>query len=301
MKSDLNSEQNFRLGLTGALACQLIWGFLPIFWQSLKPVNCWVIILYRIFTMACYSLICARFRYTFKEIFAPLRDHHVRRKYFTAGLILTINWSIYIYAINTEHVIQSTIGYYIEPLVVCLFGIILFKEELSKYNLAAMLLALSAVVLILVHFHQVPMIALGLALSFSTYSAIKKTAQVEPLLAIVYETLIYGPLALIGIIIVETRGVGALGVASNMQFLGLMITGLVTWLPMFLFGIAARHIPLVLVGLLQYISPSITLVCGILLFKEAIDIYEIIAFGIIWLGLIIYSIGGIKSINKNRA
>lgn len=294
-------EQNFRLGLTGALACQLIWGFLPIFWQSLKPINCWVIILYRIFTMAVYSLICARFKYTFKQIFEPLKDHAVRRKYFSAGLILTINWSIYIYAINTEHVIQSTIGYYIEPLVVCLFGIVLFKEELNRYNLAAMILALSAVALILIHFHQVPMIALGLALSFSTYSAIKKTARVEPLLAIVYETLLYGPLALIGIIIVESKGLGAIGLASNMQLLGILITGLVTWLPMFLFGIAAKHIPLILVGLLQYISPTITLALGILLFKEAIDFYEIIAFGIIWLGLIIYTLGGIKSIKKNRA
>ena len=281
------------------VACQVIWGVLPIYWQALMPIDSWIIILYRIFTMAVYSLIAARMKYSFAEIFGPLKDRKVRMKYFTAGLILTANWSIYIWAINSGRVIQTSIGYYIEPLVICLFGIVIFKEKLTKYNLTAMLMALLAVVLILVHYGQIPAVALGLALTWATYSAIKKAADQPPLLSLVYETILYGALALIAIIYIETKGIGALSYHLPGKFAFMMLAGLFTLIPIVLFAVSAKKVTLLVIGLAQYISPTITLLCGIFLFKESIDLFQIIAFGIIWLGLVFFTVGEFKNNRKD--
>ena len=289
----------YKIGVLCVIACQIIWGFLPIYWQALKPIDSWIIILYRIFTMAVYSLIAARLKYSFKEIFEPLKDRKVRVKYFSAGLILTANWSIYIWAINSGRVIQTSIGYYIEPLVICLFGIVIFKEKLTKYNLTAMLLALTAVVIILVHYGQVPAVALGLALTWATYSAIKKTADQPPALSLVYETILYGVLALIAIIYIEINGIGALTYHVPGKYAFMMLAGLVTLIPIMLFAISAKKVTLLVIGLAQYISPTITLLCGIFLFKENIDMTQILAFGIIWLGLVFFTIGEFKNNRKD--
>ena len=289
----------YKIGVMCVVACQVIWGVLPIYWQALMPIDSWIIILYRIFTMAVYSLIVARMKYSFAEIFGPLKDRKVRIKYFTAGLILTANWSIYIWAINSGRVIQTSIGYYIEPLVICLFGIVIFKEKLTKYNLTAMLMALLAVVLILVHYGQIPAVALGLALTWATYSAIKKAADQPPLLSLVYETILYGALALIAIIYIETKGIGALSYHLPGKFAFMMLAGLFTLIPIVLFAVSAKKVTLLVIGLAQYISPTITLLCGIFLFKESIDLFQIIAFGIIWLGLVFFTVGEFKNNRKD--
>lgn len=286
-----DSKKEYKIGVLAVLGCQLIWGFLPIYWQALKPIDSGIIILYRIVTMFIYCYIGARFKYSRKEIFEPLRDKAIRRKYFTAGLILTANWSLYIWAINSGRVIQSSIGYYIEPIVICLFGIILFHEKLTKYNAAAMAMALIAILVILFHFKQLPGVALGLALTWATYSAIKKTSDKPVMICLVYETMIYAVIALVAIIVLEAGGRGALAVAEPGKYALLMLTGLVTCIPIGLFGVCATRVSLFLIGLTQYISPTITLIIGIFLFREPIDIVQIIAFVIVWIGLVFFTIG----------
>lgn len=288
----------YKIGVLCVIACQIIWGVLPIYWQALMPIDSWIIILYRIFTMAVYSLIVARTKYSFAEIFGPLKDRKIRAKYFTAGLILTANWSIYIWAINSGRVIQTSIGYYIEPLVICLFGILIFKEKLTKYNLTAMILALIAVVLILIHYGQIPAVALGLALTWATYSAVKKTADQPPLLSLVYETILYGVLAGIALIYIEMKGIGGLSYHVPGTYAFMWLAGLFSLIPIVLFAVSAKKVTLLVIGLAQYISPTITLLCGIFLFKENIDMTQILAFGIIWLGLVFFTIGEFKTRDK---
>ena len=295
--NELNERKDYKIGLMCVIACQLMWGFLPIFWQAIKPIDSWVIIAYRIFTMFVFALIAARMKYSFREIFEPLKDRKTRIKYFTAGLVLTANWSIYIWAINSGRVIQSSIGYYIEPLVICLFGIVLFHEKVTKYNIVALALAAVAVVVILLHFGQLPGVALGLALTWATYSAIKKKADKPVLLSLVYETMLYGIIALVVIIVIEARGIGGLSYHEPVKYGMLFLTGLVTIIPVGLFGVSAKKVSLQVIGLTQYISPTITLLCGIFLFKEAIDRVQILAFIIIWIGLVFFTIGEFK---KNK-
>ena len=287
----VDPASEYRSGVICVLACQLIWGFCPIYWQALEPIPSWIIILYRIVTMFVYSFIAARLRYSKAEIWEPLRDKAVRRKYFIAGFILTINWSIYIWAMTSEHVIQASIGYYIEPLVICAVGIIVFKEKLTKYNLTAMLFAAVAIVIILVHYRQIPGVALGLAGTWAVYSAIKKTAEKPAIIALVYETMIYAVIAVFAIIYIETRGIGALSLGVPGKYALMYLSGLVTLIPVALFGMAAQKVSLLVIGLAQYISPTISLLLGIFLFREPIDMTQIVAFIIIWTGLGFFTYG----------
>lgn len=294
------SRKDYKLGVTLVLAVQLIWGFLPIYWQSLKPIDSSIIILYRIMTMFIFSLIGARLRYSFKEIFEPLKNKKNMVRSFIAGLILATNWSIYIWAVNSERVIQAAIGYYIEPLVICLFGIIIFKEKLTKYNGTAMGLALAAVLLILFHYKQLPGVALGLAITWAIYSVVKKTSEQPSIIALVHETMPFAFMALIAIIYLENRGLGAVSMNMPGKYFLMLLSGLVTVIPVSMFGMAATRVSLFLLGLAQYISPTISLMCGIFLFHEEINVVQIAAFIIIWIGLVFFTYGELKSHRKKN-
>ena len=293
-----NNQKEYRQGVFYVLLCQLMWGFLPIYWQALVPIESWKIILYRILTMSVCSYVFARFKYSKEEIWAPLKNRKTVIKHFTAGLILTLNWSIYIWAMTTGHFIQSSIGYYTEPLVICAFGVVIFKEKLTKYNLTAMLFALAAIAIILVHYAQLPTVALGLALSWAVYSAIKKAAELPPVIALVYETLPYAVIALPVIIYIEAKGIGALSVGAPMEYALMWLSGLMTFIPIALFGYAAKKTTLLVIGLTQYISPTITLLLGIFMYHEPIDKVQIISFAIIWAGLAVFTYGEFRSYSK---
>lgn len=291
-------ESEYRTGVICVLACQMIWGFCPIYWQALEPIPSWIIILYRIVTMFVYSYAAARFRYSKEEIWGPFKDGAVRRKYITAGLILTVNWSIYIWAMTSERVIQASIGYYIEPLVICAVGIIVFREQLTRYNLTAMVFAAVAIAVILIHYRQVPGVALGLAGTWACYSAIKKTSRLPVIIALVYETAFYAVIAVIAILFIEMRGIGAVSLGVPGKYALMFLSGLVTLIPVALFGTAAPKVSLFVIGLAQYISPTISLLLGIFLFKEPIDMVQIIAFIIIWAGLCFFTYGEFISARK---
>lgn len=292
------AADDYRIGVLCVIGCQIFWGFCPIYWQALVPIPSWIIILYRIVTMFVFSYVAARFKYSREDIWGPLKDKAIRRKYIGAGLVLTINWSIYIWAMTTERVIQTSIGYYIQPIVICAVGILVFKEKLTKYNLTAMILALTAIIVILLHYRQIPGVALSLALSWALYSTIKKTAKQPVLVALVYETMVYAVFAFIAIVFIEARGIGAISMGIPGKYALMYLSGLITLIPVALFSSAAKKVPLLVLGLAQYLSPTITLLLGIFLFKEPIDMTQIIAFVIIWTGLVIFTLGEFRANKK---
>jgi len=288
-------SRDYKVGRLCVLGCQLLWGFLPIYWHMLRPINSWIIILYRIVLVFAYAYLVAGFKYGFRHLLKPLRDKKTRRTYMLASLFITANWSTYIWAVNADYVIQTTIGYYIEPLMICAIGIIVFKEKLNIYNSIAMGLACISVGIILIHFGQLPWIGLALALTFSVYSAIKKTVKQPAVVSMVFETIWFAPIALIAIIYLETHGMGALAEGSTSKYLLLYLCGIVTLLPMSLFAHAATRVSLFFIGICQYISPTISLICAVKMFGEDMDQVQLICFAIIWLGLSIFSYGEIKN------
>ena len=290
-----DNNRDYRIGLICVLASQLIWGFLPAYWQALVPIPSWIIILYRMTTMFIYSYIAARLRYTREEIWTPLKEKGAVVRYLIAGALLTANWSIYIWAMTTGHMIQSSIGYYLEPIVICLFGVVIFKEKFTRYNLTAVVFAAVALIVMLIHYGQLPGVALGLAFTWATYSAIKKSSKNPPLVELVYETMFYAVFAVIGILLIETRGMGALSLGVPGKYALMFLSGLVTLIPIALFGSAAKKVSLFIIGLTQYISPSITLLLGIFAYKEPIDRVQLISFAVIWIGLIFFTYGEYKN------
>ncbi len=282
---------DYKIGVLCVVGCQIFWGICPLYWQALDPIPSWIIILYRIVTMFVFSYIAARFRFSREEIWGPLRDRAVRRKYFTAGLILTVNWSIYIWAMTSERVIQASIGYYIEPLVICAVGVVVFDEKLTRFNLTAIILAAVAILIILIHYKQIPGVALGLAGTWACYSAIKKTSELPVLLTLVYETVVYAVISLFAIIFIECTGIGALRLGVPGKYALMYLSGLITLIPVGLFSVSAKKVSLLVIGLAQYISPTMTLLLGIFVFKEPTDKVQLLAFLIIWVGLVIFTYG----------
>ena len=289
------NNSDYRTGLICVLASQLIWGFLPAYWQALVPIPSWIIILYRMTTMFVYSYIAARLRYTKEEIWAPLKEKGAVVRYLIAGALLTANWSIYIWAMTTGHMIQSSIGYYLEPIVICLFGVVIFNEKFTRYNLTAVVFAAVALIVMLVHYGQLPGVALGLAFTWACYSAIKKSTDRPPLIELVYETMFYAVLAVAAIFYIETKGIGALSLGVPGKYALMFLSGLITLIPIALFGSAAKKVTLFVIGLAQYISPTITLLLGIFAYKEPIDRVQVISFAIIWIGLVFFSYGEYKN------
>ncbi len=294
INDNLAAQKDYKQGLISAVGCSVWWGIMPIYWQWLRPIESSVIIFYRILLVAVVSLIAALVKYNPKEIFEPLRDKKLVLKYIIASIIITANWSIYIWAVNANFVIQTCIGYYIEPLMVCIFGVILFKEKLSKYKKIALACACLGVAVIIIYFKEVPMIALGLAVTFSIYAAMKKNLSRPPIISLLYETIFIAPIALAVVIYIEVTGKGAIGVGEPYQYGLLMFCGLFTAFPLGLFADAANKINLFALGLTDYISPTLALLISIFIFKEPFENVQLVAFTIIWIGLVFFSWGEFK-------
>ncbi len=298
-------DRTYITGVISMLSCDVLWGVLPIYWQALRPIDSWVIIFYRIFLVGFVSGIATLKIYGIDKVKEQLKPRGSgimgsALKFPLAGLLITANWSIYIWAVNADHVIQTCVGYYIEPLMVCVIGIIVFKEHLTGYKLTALLFALAGLVVLLVHFRQIPGIALGLALTFAVYAALKKHFDLPAIMSVFLETLFLMPPALAVVIWLECTGQGALGVATPGKYLLLLCCGILTAAPLSFFADAATKIPLIMVGLLEYLSPSISLVIGIFFMKEPFDAVQFAAFAIVWIGLAFFTYGEIKYSRENQ-
>ena len=294
---DNDSIKRYKEGLASAVICSVWWGIMPIYWQWLRPIDSSVIIFYRITLVAVVCLILALFKYSFKEIVAPLKDRKLVLTCIAAGILITTNWSIYIWAVNADYVIQTCIGYYIEPLMVCVFGVVIFKDKLNKYKKIALTFAAVGVAVIIIYFRQIPMIAISIAVTFSVYAAVKKNLNKPPILSLLYETIFLAPFALAAVIYLEVTGqcaLTSLGEGEMYKYWLMMLCGLFTAFPLGMFANAANKTNLFVLGLTEYISPTISLIIGIFLFKEPFEYVQLVAFGIIWIGLIFFSYGEFK-------
>lgn len=288
----------YKIGLACALSCAFIWGVLPIYWKSIESVNSMLIMLYRIVSVFVLIVVVDLIIYKKERILAPLRKKGAKLTFFLAGILISANWGIYIWAVNSGHIIQTSIGYYIEPLAVCVFGVIFFHEKLDKYKLTAFLLALCGVAFMLISYGQIPIIALLLALSFACYAAIKKSVQEDALLALLYETMFLVPIALVGILYMEFTGQGAFTTSTPTEIGLLALCGLFTATPLALFAMGANRIDFITLGVTDYISPSIGLILGIFLYHEPFDRVQLISFAFIWGALVVFTLGGIKGSRK---
>lgn len=295
-----NIKKEYNTGMACAILCALIWGVLPVYWKSLQPINSLLIMFYRLVLSCALVFVADIIIYKWEGMVAPLKKKGALPLFFLAGIVISFNWGLYIFMVNAGFLIQTSIGYYIEPLAVCIFGIVFFKEKPDKYKSAAFLLACAGVTVMLLSFGEIPLLALLLAISFAVYSALKKKLHAPALLALFYETVLLLPVTIPWILYMEFTGKGAFAAAEPYKIALLLLSGIFTAVPMTLFSMAANRISLVALGITEYISPSMALLLGIFVYREPFDVYQFIGFIFIWIGLAVFTLGGIKNRPKSE-
>jgi len=208
-----------------------------------------------------------------------------------AGLVLGGNWSLYLYAIGEGYIVESSLGYYINPLVSVLFGLIFFKERLTRPQIIAIVSAITGVMILTLGYGQFPIIAFSLAISFAFYGVLKKKAAAEPLSGLFLETLVTLPFALLTLGVTDSQPLAM----PTSALLAIIMLGIATAVQLMLFGYGMPKIPFVYVGILQYIAPTLTLLLGIYLFNDVFTTIHFIAFLFIWIAVALFTISGLSA------
>jgi chloramphenicol-sensitive protein RarD len=275
-------------GIFYALGAYISWGLLPVYWKALENVPATQILGHRIvwsFALIGVIILARREWVSFRQSFTS------RSKLLYGGMaagLLGVNWLVYIWAVNSDHIVEASLGYFINPLVSVLLGVIFFKERLRSAQWLAVGLAGLGVLYLTFHYGTPPWISLVLALTFGFYGLLKKKSSLEALHGLGFEMACLVLPALAYLLFVQNQGNGSFIQDGAVTTLLLIITGVVTAMPILLFGFAARSIPLSLVGLLQYIAPTLQFLLGVLVYNEPFTQERLIGFSVIWLALLIY-------------
>ena len=275
-------------GILNGIAAYALWGFFPIYWKFLHQVPALQVIGHRIswsFILLIAILLATRQWNDFRSV---ALNSKIIGIYSIASILLTINWLVYVWGVNAGFIVETSLGYFINPLLSVLLGVIFLRERLRPMQWIPVGIAAIGVIYLTAVYGRLPWIALSLAFSFGFYGFVKKLAPLGSLYGLTLETGIVFPIALIYLLIVEFNGTGAFLHESALTTLLLIGAGAVTTIPLLMFASAAKQIPLTVIGLLQYIAPTLQFLIGVFLYKEPFDQSHLIGFGIVWVALIIF-------------
>jgi chloramphenicol-sensitive protein RarD len=265
-------------GTFAAFGAYLFWGLFPLYWKRLVAVDPIEILCHRIVWAALFVLILLAATGRLKSLGALFRNPGRLRFAIMASILITANWGIYIWAINSGHVTESSLGYYINPLVSVALGAIFFRERMDGWTIAAVSVAAVGIAVASIMLGGLPWISLALALTFGFYGLVKKKAGLDPLTSLAAETLIASPFALAYIVYRQASGLGAFGGGDWVVTLMLVLAGAVTAVPLLLFASAANRISLTRMGFIQYVSPTLQLMLGLFVFSERVSRALAVAF-----------------------
>lgn len=273
-------------GFWAGVAAYSIWGLVPIYWKLLKHVPAIQVLGHRIvWSLAVLViLVAAMGRRRLLQVSA-----HGAGLYAVAAALIAGNWFLYIYAVNAGFIVETSLGYYITPLVNVLFGVLFFHERMRPAQWVAIALCAAGVVELTWAYGALPWIAFGLAASFGTYGLAKKKAPLDPLEGLTLETAMLAPLAIVYLGMLHRSGEGAFlhtGAASDALMIG---GGIVTTVPLLLFAAAVRSVPLSVIGILQYIGPTLQFLLGVFVYDEPFSRAQLIGFSIVWTALAVYA------------
>ncbi|QFR95192.1 EamA family transporter RarD [Streptomyces tsukubensis] len=289
-----------RAGLLNGVAAYSLWGIVPLFWPLLKPAGAAEILAHRMVwslgVVAIALLFTRRWAWAGELLRSPKRLGLIT----VAAAVITVNWGVYIWAVNSGHVVETSLGYFINPLVTIAMGVLLLKERLRKAQWAAVGIGFASVIVLAVGYGQPPWISLCLAFSFATYGLVKKKLNLGGLESLAAETAVQFLPALAYLLWLGSRGDSTFGSEGAGHGVLLAATGLVTAVPLVCFGAAAIRVPLSTLGLLQYLAPVFQFVLGILYFHEEMPPERWAGFGLVWLALTLLSWDALRTARKNR-
>ncbi len=290
------SESERKRGYIYALLAYGVWGFLPIYWKLLHSVASLEILLNRLlWSFIFYSFLVAFKRHKYES--KPLSPSVVRRSAL-AGIILGCNWFVYIYGVNAGFIVETSLGYFINPLITVAFGVVILREKLSKAKWAALSIAAFGVIYLALEGDHFPWIAIFLAMTFSTYGLLRKTTIIETERGAQIETIVM--LAPVMIAIVLSQYFGVIPKTEHLFqhpwhiWAMLVGSGIVTGLPILWFVESAKRIPLSMLGFLQFLAPTLQFLVGVLIYNEPFGFRKLIGFGMIWTALAILSADALR-------
>ena len=274
----------------------------PLYFHLLAPAGAWEILAHRILwtLLFCAAVVAVRREFAWcRSVFGNPR---MLGAVTLAGLLIGVNWVIYVAAVVAHHVTEASLGYFLNPIVTVAIGVIVLRERLRALQWLAVAIGLAAGVYLTIDFGRPPWIALSLAFSFALYGLMKKRlgTSLGALQSLTSETAVLAPIALVILLWLGNRGDTTFSVDSPGHPLLLASAGVVTAVPLLLFGAAARRVPLVTIGLLQFITPVLQLLCGVLLLGETMETSRWIGFGIVWVALLVLTFDSIRSVRTRR-
>ena len=278
-----------RSGLIAGIAAFATWGLIPVYWKLLSNLPALEILAHRFVWTTVFLIGLLSFQQRWPEVREATRSRRALLYCFASGLAISVNWLFFIWSVNVGRVIETSLGYFMTPLVNVLFGALFLRERLTRWQLVSVLLALVGVLNLTLGYGKFPWLAITLCISFGLYGLLRKKSGVRPIPGLFLETALLTPLAAGYLIYLLRAGHSALGSASWPFVLLLISTGVVTGLPLVWFGHAARHLRLTTVGFLQYLSPSCSFFLGVFLYHEPFTRAHLITFIFIWVALVIFT------------
>ncbi len=287
-----------REGLTYGVSAYAIWGLFPLFWPLLQPATAVEVLGHRVLWSLLLMALLLRLTRGWPAVRAA--DRSQVRRLALASVLLAGNWGLYIYGVNSGQVVETSLGYFINPLVSVALGVLVLGERLRRVQQVAIGFAAVAVLVLTIENGRPPYIALGLAFSFGTYGLLKKQANVGALASFSIETAVLGPVAVIYLLGLAISGHGTFTAHGPDHSLLLMSAGVVTAVPLLLFGAAATRVPLVTLGVLQYLAPTLQLIVGLGVRHEPFGTAQLVGFVLVWIALAIFTTDLVRHHRKVR-
>ncbi len=286
-------RNEFNVGIGYGLMAYLFWGILPLYWKLLDHISALEILAHRVFWSFVFVVgivfVTKKGKVLVREIPGLIKNRKILIGVTVSSLLVTLNWFIFIWAVNSNHIIETSLGYYINPLVSVLLAVLVLKERLLFWQTISFSLAGIGVLIMTLQIGTFPWVALSLALSFALYGLVKKLTNLDSLIGLTLETMLITPIAMFFLVSQFAKGIDAFFHSGITQQILLVGAGVATALPLLWFAQAAKRIPLTMIGILQYVSPTISLMIGVFLYNEPFTKTHMITFTFIWTALVIYS------------
>ncbi|AOY75293.1 EamA family transporter RarD [Clostridium formicaceticum] len=286
------------MGMLLAFGAVVLWGLLPLYWKLLKEIPADEILAHRVFWSCAFLFCILAYQKKLSDIKKVAENKKNLLIVAVGAVTISINWGLYIWSVNSDYLVEASMGYYINPLVVVTLATVVLKEKLNKWQAVSIMAAAVGVVILTIQYGQVPWVSLMLAISFALYGLCKKLAKADSLTGLMLETLLLMPIALGYILFKEYHGIGSLRVVPFNTLMILFLAGVATATPLMMFGEAAKRIPLSVMGFFQYVTPTISLILGVFLYHEEFTRTHFISFGFIWAGLLLFSLSQIAGMKK---
>ena len=286
--------KSYKLGLIFGVSAYTIWGLFPLYWPLLKPSTSLEIVANRSVWTLLFCIIALSFSHQLRATISLMKNLVITLKLALTSILISINWLVYIWGVNHGHVVECALGYYINPLIIIAFGVLLLKEKMRRLQWAAVAIAVVGVLVLTIDYGRPPWIALALALSWGSYGVIKKQLAIPALQGLTIETLISLPFYGGYLLLLMKQGNSHFGHGAGLTVL-LIGAGIVTAIPLLLFNGSGNRLPFTIIGLLQYITPTLQFMIGVLVRHEKMSVGSWIGFFIIWGALVTLAIDLMKS------